>query len=526
MPYILHDLTIDREARSVRRGTDAIRLPDLSFDALVKLIEASPKSVSHSALSQSVWGAEHVSDETVSQRIALLRKALADNPKDPNYIRTVRGAGYAIIGPVKWLGVEPDYDASEPGEGKQSSALIGGLVASGVLVALLVANLAFQAPGAVSPTAQAARQTGVVSEVSLLVSRANQQLGLHQSAETDRAVAMLRDALRREPDHFDARLSLSFALSTKATKFGGNLETKKEAEALARALIEEQPGSSNAWSALGYSLGSQGRMDESLSALQYAYQLNPNNAPAGSSAAHVLLVQGQLYQALDLEFQVLEAGGRSRYAEIQIAQNLELMGHPAAERWRAKALTLNPGQVVILSAIARSQLRDGLAQAALNTLSLAKGEDVTAPPILQMRGRANIALGRNEDARRDLISAGWRGRYDLAALDAKAGKSDRANALVTSAKLAELDGDPDPEFRIQLAEVFASMDRVDEAKAMMAQAVNLGWRDVKWLERSPFLEGLVSSSEWRELEARITREMQTQRRLTEGDAKLLNAINR
>jgi len=523
--YILHDLTIDSEARSVRRGTDAIKLPDLSFDALITLIEATPEPVSHSALSQSVWGAQYVSDETVSQRIALLRKALADNPKDPTYIRTVRGTGYAIIGPVKRLVADPTNDHSEPSEGKRSFGLIGGLVAGGLMVSLLVAIFAFQAQSSVSPDAQAAGQTSATSEVSLLVSRANAQLGLHQSAETDRAVAMLRDALRREPDDFDARLSLSFALSTKATKFGGNLDTKKEAEGLARALIDEQPDNSNAWSALGYSLGSQGRMDESLSALQYAYQLNPDNAPAGSSAAHVLLVQGQLYQALDLEFQVLEAGGRSRYAEIQIAQNLELIGHPAAERWRAKALTLNPGQVVVLSAVARSQLRDGQAQAALETLSLAKGDDATAPPILQMRGRANLALGRIADAKRDMMSAGWRGLYDLAALDAKAGKTDRADALVTPAKLAELDGDPDPEFRIQLAEVFASMDRVDEAAALITQAVNLGWRDVKWLERSPFLEGLVNSSEWQQIEDRITREVRTQRRLTEGDARLANAIN-
>ncbi|MGB3471216.1 MAG: tetratricopeptide repeat protein [Erythrobacter sp.] len=359
-----------------------------------------------------------------------------------------------------------------------------------------------------------------------MVTRANQQLGLHQSAETDRAIAMLREALIREPDHFDARLTLSFALSTKATKFGGGIEAKKEAEALARALIEERPESSNAWSALGYTLGSQGRMDESLSALLYAYQLNPDNAPAGSSAAHVLLVQGQLYQALDLEFEVLEAGGRSRYAEIQIAQSLELIGHPAAQQWQTKALTLNPGQVVVLSEVARSHLRNGRADAALETLALVAGEDRSAPSILQLRGRANMVLGRLDQARRDLEAAGWRGRYDLAALEAKDGNRAPAEELITPQKLADLDSDPDPEFRVYLAEVFAALGNKKEATALLTQAINLGWRDGKWLKQSPFLEGMLQSPEWQELEDRIARELDSQRRLTQGDTKLVSAINR
>jgi len=266
-------------------------------------------------------------------------------------------------------------------------------------------------------------------------------------------------------------------------------------------------------------------MDESLAALQYAYQLDPDNAPAASSAAYVLLVQGQLYQALDLEFQVLEAGGRSRYAEIQIAQNLALIGHPAAERWHAKALSLNPGQVVVLSEVARYHLRHGRSIAALETLAQAKGDDQTAPSVLQLRGRANIALGLMEDAKRDLSSAGWSGQYDLAALEAMTGNPELANELFSPTKLADLDADPDPEFRVQLAEVAAALGKKTEATGLLAQAVNLGWRDIDWLKQSPFLGDLLASREWLELEGRINRELNAQRRLTEGNEKLVIAIN-
>lgn len=520
MLYALNDLLIDTTTRTVRRGADDIRLPDLSFDGLVSLIEVAPQPLSTAELSHAVWRAEHVSDETVAQRIALLRKALGDDPREPKYIRTVRGSGYAIVGSVKRVDGEPVSKRHEVFAPRRMMALAASLT-----VLLLVGGLALAPRNGDPQETELSAQTAPPSTSADLVMRAREQLGMHQSVETDRAISMLREALAHEPGSFDARLTLSFALSTKATKFGGDYTHKQEAEALARELIEEERDNSNAWSALGYSLGSQGRLDESLSALQYAYQLNPGNAPAASSAAHVHLLRGQLYQALGLEFEVLRAGGRSRYAEIQIAQSLELIGHPAAEKWHAKALSLNPGQVVILSEIAKSHLRRGSPDAALETLAEAQGEDATAPSILQLRGRANIALGRIDEAKRDLKAAGWLGQYDLAALEAIAGDPEPANELFTPAKLADLDSDSDPEFRIVLAEVAAACGRDNQAISLLAQAVNLGWRDLNWLKQSPFLGALMASSGGLELEGRIARELDAQRRLTEGNTDLLRAIN-
>ncbi|MEO9600159.1 winged helix-turn-helix domain-containing protein [Parasphingorhabdus sp.] len=517
MHYVLRDLSIDTETRTVRRDAIAIKLPDLSFDALITLMEAAPDPVSIADFSRAVWRAEHVSDETVAQRIALLRKALGDDPKNPLYIRTVRGAGYAVAGSVERLEDRP----------KPKSILNrrNSIAATLGLMALLVAGALFLTSRDTGFQVQMAESdAGPKSLVMTLVDRAQEQLGLHQARETDRAITMLREALAQDPNSFDARMTLSFALSTKATKFDGGPSEKTEAEALARALIEEQPDSSNAWSALGYSLGSQGRVNESLSALQYAYQLDPENAPAASSAAYVHLMRGELYQALELEFQVRRTGGASRYAEIQIAQSLELVGHPATSRWHEKALSLNPGQIVILSEIAKSHLRHGRPDAALETLAQTKGDDQSAPQISALRGRANIALGHIERARSLLEAAGWRGQYDLAALDAVSGDGTRAEKLLHPSKQVDMESDPDPGIRIQLAEVAAALGRQEDALRLLSQAVNLGWRDADWLNQSPFLAVLMSSSKGRQLESRIVRELEAQRRLIEGSKELSLAI--
>jgi tetratricopeptide (TPR) repeat protein len=358
------------------------------------------------------------------------------------------------------------------------------------------------------------------SSVTLLIERARQQLRLHQTKETERAISMLRLALKQEPKRFDGRLTLSFALSTKATKFGGGEKVKKEAEALARALIDEQPQNSNAWSALAYSLSSQGRDDESLPAYQYAYQLNPNNASAISSAAHLHLIRGEFHQALVLEMKAKQVGGKSRYAEIQIAQILELMDHPAANEWRARALSLNPCQVVILSEVARWYLRQGQPQAALEILAQVEGGEHSTPQILQLRSRAAIGLENRERAHQLIAGAGDYGKLDKILLEAAAGDITQAKRYLLT-KLELLDADVSPDTRIKLAELSAVIGKEEDALKFIVQAVNLGWRDTNWLKQSPYVGMLMLSKEGLEIENRISREVEAQRRLVEGSKELL-----
>lgn len=520
MVYVLNDLIIDTEARTVSRDKIAIKLPDLSFDLLVSLIEMAPEPSDHGQISKRAWCLEQVSDQTISQRVTLLRKSLEDDPKDPTYIRTIRGKGYAIVGSVervddtyfrysKWLSEKRNLVAATAG-----------------LVILFGATILFWRPPSFGQESQIMREHNkAIADVEILMERAQAQLSLHQSRETDRAIVMLREALVGASNNYDARLMLSFALSTKATKFDGNEPEEQEAEAIANALITEQPENSDAWSALAYSLGAQGRMTESLAAYQRAYQLNPRNASALSSAAYIYLLQGDFQQALMLEMRAKQVGGNSRYAEIQIFQILELIEHPATDQWRQKALSLNPEQVVVLREIARSYLRKGNPTAAIETLNQAKDEDRLAPQILQLRGRANMSLGRISEARRILGRAGWRGQYDLAALDALSGNNQLADSFFKTEKLAAIGSDPDPEPRIQLAEIKSAQGDKDQAIELVTQAVSLGWRDVDWLKQSPFLGELMSSDRGRIIEQRIERELQAQRILIEGTERLAQFLD-
>ena len=54
-----------------------------------------------------VWPGIIVSPETVSQRVKLLRDALADDPRVPRYIGGLRGRGYQIVAEAREIDDNP-----------------------------------------------------------------------------------------------------------------------------------------------------------------------------------------------------------------------------------------------------------------------------------------------------------------------------------------------------------------------------------------------------------------------------------
>lgn len=95
------DIEIDRASGTVWRSGEIIDLPDLSFRLLMTLATRAPAMVSKDELITEIWGEVIVSDETLMQRVRLLRQALGDDSQNPRYIAAVRGRGYRLSAPVE-----------------------------------------------------------------------------------------------------------------------------------------------------------------------------------------------------------------------------------------------------------------------------------------------------------------------------------------------------------------------------------------------------------------------------------------
>ncbi|MDA8016703.1 MAG: winged helix-turn-helix domain-containing protein [Thermoanaerobaculia bacterium] len=80
------------------------------IDLIVYLASRSGQVVSKEDLLQSVWHGAFVTDNTVSQAISRLRKALGDDRRNPTYLETISKSGYRLMAEVGWL----DSEAATP----------------------------------------------------------------------------------------------------------------------------------------------------------------------------------------------------------------------------------------------------------------------------------------------------------------------------------------------------------------------------------------------------------------------------
>jgi TolB-like protein/DNA-binding winged helix-turn-helix (wHTH) protein len=126
------DIVVDAQSGTVWRDDEVIDLPELSFRLLLALATRAPAMVSKDELIAEVWGDVVVSDETLMQRIKLLRQSLGDDGQNPRYIASVRGRGYRLAAPVESVAA-PDSAAQ-----KRSPRLwlLGGAICVVILVAI------------------------------------------------------------------------------------------------------------------------------------------------------------------------------------------------------------------------------------------------------------------------------------------------------------------------------------------------------------------------------------------------------
>ncbi len=91
------DLEIDRDARSLRVGGEERSLTSYQFDLLLALAGHAGRVMSREALMDEVRGeALEAFDRSIDVHISRIRAAIEDDPKHPQRIVTVRGAGYVF----------------------------------------------------------------------------------------------------------------------------------------------------------------------------------------------------------------------------------------------------------------------------------------------------------------------------------------------------------------------------------------------------------------------------------------------
>jgi DNA-binding response OmpR family regulator len=93
-------LAIDLDAREVTVDGRRVVLTHHEFELLAALARAAGRVLSREQLMDALKGQEYEAfDRSIDVHVSNLRAKLEKDPRAPRYIKTVRGAGYALVRP-------------------------------------------------------------------------------------------------------------------------------------------------------------------------------------------------------------------------------------------------------------------------------------------------------------------------------------------------------------------------------------------------------------------------------------------
>ena len=115
---LIGDWCVNPASGQISREGQSIRVEARTMRLLICLADRAGEVVSIDDLLEQVWSGVIVTPDSVYQAVALLRRLLGDDPKQPTYIATVPRLGYRMVASVSpWIApVAPRLPAAEPTE--------------------------------------------------------------------------------------------------------------------------------------------------------------------------------------------------------------------------------------------------------------------------------------------------------------------------------------------------------------------------------------------------------------------------
>jgi len=99
--YEFDHFRLDLSEKMLTKDGATVPLTPKAFDTLALLVEKSGRLVEKDELMNHLWPDTSVEENSLSQNIYLVRKALGEESRGPRYIETVPRRGYRFAAPVK-----------------------------------------------------------------------------------------------------------------------------------------------------------------------------------------------------------------------------------------------------------------------------------------------------------------------------------------------------------------------------------------------------------------------------------------
>ena len=92
------EFVFDADARRLTRARQAVHLSPKALQLLQMLLARRPRAASKAEIHEALWPATYVTDASLARVATEIRSALDDDARQPRFVRTVYGFGYAFSG--------------------------------------------------------------------------------------------------------------------------------------------------------------------------------------------------------------------------------------------------------------------------------------------------------------------------------------------------------------------------------------------------------------------------------------------
>jgi DNA-binding winged helix-turn-helix (wHTH) protein len=101
MQFRFGEFVLDDELRALLRSSQSLPLSPKAYELLHQLLARRPAIVGRDELAGQLWPDTSVGYTSLPRVVAELRRVLGDEARDPRFVRTVHGVGYAFCGSAR-----------------------------------------------------------------------------------------------------------------------------------------------------------------------------------------------------------------------------------------------------------------------------------------------------------------------------------------------------------------------------------------------------------------------------------------
>lgn len=514
--YIFDDLTLDIQRGELTRQGETITLPKLSYDLLVALAEASPALLSQTELMNKVWPDRVIGDETLKQRVKLLRKSLGDEAAAPRYIEAVRGRGYRLIpnverecvlkrSPSVMLDLSandffPNLLVRQFGRIWQGVSYVGLVLFTVIIGAIIINQQFYQQPIKHEVNSTDVIEQNVGKPAYNLYLKGREYYQRYRKLDNSIAINFYIKAIEQAPNFSQAFAGLSQAYSQQYYQFDGDEQDKQQAIDNAYHAISYDNQSADAYKALGTAYYVSGWLSKSINALLRAAKLAPNDKEVLTNLAFIYSELGNFEQAFIWHKKAITIVPDYALAMMHTGISLQrVKQYQLAEQWYKKALEQKPDYVLTQYHLAQLYMAQGNYQAVNYLLESALKLEPEHPLLLTamadnyyFQGQLTSALSYYVKVNKKELNQKLSSAQVMTILLAENTKISDIEGLIAQLKIQHQLGNEKAEISLNLAKAYSKLNKPKQAMRYFVQAIEQGLIIDKRVESSPLLSKIRS----------------------------------